>query len=66
MDRDLIEARLESLRRCVERVAAKTPSTAEKLTLDADLQDVIALNLQRAVQRGRREPYHCRHRSATA
>ena len=49
MDRDLIETKLESLRRCVERVAAKTPSTAEELALDADVQDVIALNLQRAV-----------------
>ena len=50
MDRDLVEAKLESIRRCVERVAAKTPSTAEQLALDADVQDVIALNLQRAVQ----------------
>jgi hypothetical protein len=29
MDRDLIEAKLESLRRCVERIAAKTPSSAD-------------------------------------
>jgi uncharacterized protein YutE (UPF0331/DUF86 family) len=50
MDRDLIETKLESLRRCVERVTAKTPSTAEQLARDADAQDVIALNLQRAVQ----------------
>ncbi len=50
MDRDLIEAKIESLRRCVERIAAKTPSSADHLTHDPDLQDIIALNLQRAVQ----------------
>ena len=50
MDRDLIETKLESLRRCVERIAAKTPSSADQLTSDPDLQDIIALNLQRAVQ----------------
>jgi hypothetical protein len=50
MGRDLIEAKLESLRRCVERIAAKTPSSADQLTRDPDLQDIIALNLQRCVQ----------------
>jgi uncharacterized protein YutE (UPF0331/DUF86 family) len=50
MDRNLVEAKLESLRRCVERIAAKTPSSADQLTQDPDLQDIIALNLQRAVQ----------------
>ncbi len=50
MDRDLIEAKIESLRRCIERIAAKTPSSADQLTRDPDLQDIIALNLQRAVQ----------------
>ena len=50
MDRNLIEAKLESLRRCVERIAAKTPSSADQLAQNPDLQDIIALNLQRAVQ----------------
>jgi uncharacterized protein len=50
MDRDLVEAKLESLRRCVERIAAKTPSSADQLAQNPDLQDIIALNLQRAVQ----------------
>lgn len=50
MDRDLIEAKLESLRRCIERIAAKTPASSEQLRRDPDLQDIIALNLQRAVQ----------------
>lgn len=50
MDRDLVETKLESLRRCVERIAGKTPSSVEQLVRDPDVQDIIALNLQRAVQ----------------
>lgn len=50
MDRDIVQAKLESLRRCVERIADKTPSSTDRLAHDPDLQDIIALNLQRAVQ----------------
>lgn len=50
MDRDLVETKLESLRRCVERIADKTPPSVDQLVRDPDLQDIIALNLQRAVQ----------------
>lgn len=50
MDRDLVETKLESLRRCVDRIADKTPSSVEQLLQDSDAQDIIALNLQRAVQ----------------
>jgi uncharacterized protein YutE (UPF0331/DUF86 family) len=50
MDRDLVAAKLESLRRCVERIADKTPPSSQDLAQSADLQDIIALNLQRAVQ----------------
>jgi len=50
MDRDIVESKLESLRRCIERIAAKTPSSVEPLSQEPDLQDIIALNLQRAIQ----------------
>ena len=50
MDRVLIEQKLESLRRCVARVAAKCPAGIETLANDADLQDIVVLNLTRAVQ----------------
>jgi hypothetical protein len=50
MDRNIVEAKLESLRRCVERIAEKTPPSAGHLIHDPDLPDIIALNLQRAVQ----------------
>ena len=50
MDRNIVEAKLESLRRCGDRIAEKTPASADQLSHDPDLQDIIALNLQRAVQ----------------
>ena len=50
MDRDVVGAKLESLRRCVERVRAKTPESVEALAGDQDAQDIICLNLERAVQ----------------
>ena len=50
MDREVIEQKLESLRRCLKRIAEKCPAEPEKLISDLDLQDIIALNLTRAVQ----------------
>lgn len=50
MDRRLIEEKLESLRRCVERVRERCPRDAEALANDPDAQDIVALNLIRAVQ----------------
>lgn len=50
MDRVLIEQKLESLRRCVAQVAAKCPAGIETLANDAGLQDIVVLDLTRAVQ----------------
>jgi len=50
MDKILIEQKLESLRRCIVRVIDKTPEQQEILAKDVDLQDVIVLNISRAVQ----------------
>lgn len=50
MDREVIEQKLESLRRCLRRVADKCPPDPEVLTRDIDLQDIVTLNLTRAVQ----------------
>jgi uncharacterized protein YutE (UPF0331/DUF86 family) len=49
VDRGLVEEKLEALRRCVARIAAKRPPTAAVLAANPDLQDIIALNLTRAV-----------------
>jgi uncharacterized protein YutE (UPF0331/DUF86 family) len=50
VDRTLIEKKLESLRRCLVRIREKCPPTAEQLSRDPDAQDIVALNLTRAVQ----------------
>jgi uncharacterized protein YutE (UPF0331/DUF86 family) len=50
MDREVVEQKLESLRRCLQRLEDKCPSSPEILAADLDLQDIIALNLSRAVQ----------------
>ena len=50
MDRDVIERKLESLRRYVSRVESKKPFTRERLEREEDLQDIIAQNLTQAVQ----------------
>lgn len=50
MDRAVIDQKLESLRRCLARIRSKQPFTPEQLASDFDLQDIVALNLTRAVQ----------------
>ena len=50
MDREVIEQKLESLRRCLQRVTDKCPPDSETLSRDPDLQDIVAINLTRAVQ----------------
>ena len=50
MDKDVLMNKLESLRRCVQRVQDKTPASSDLLKGDYDLQDIIVLNLERAVQ----------------
>ncbi|TSA49846.1 MAG: DUF86 domain-containing protein [Nitrosomonadales bacterium] len=50
MDREVVEQKLESLRRCLRRIETKRPPDAATLIADIDLQDIISLNLSRAVQ----------------
>ena len=50
MDQDIVRQKLESLRRCVERVTQKCPADAATLAADPDLQDIVTLNLSRAIQ----------------
>ena len=42
MDRDVIEKKLESLRRCLKRIEAKCPADAQTLVDDPDTQDYLA------------------------
>jgi uncharacterized protein YutE (UPF0331/DUF86 family) len=50
MDKDVINRKLESLRRCIARITSKMPMTRDELRSNYDLQDIVALNLERAVQ----------------
>ncbi len=50
MDREIVEQKLESLRRCLQRVTDKCPNDPAILAADLDIQDIVALNLSRAVQ----------------
>ena len=50
MDRLIVERKLDSLHRCLKRISGKCPASIEALQADIDLQDVLALNLSRAVQ----------------
>ena len=50
MDNEVIEQKLESLRQCLHRIQGKCPSSAESLAKDFDLQDIVTLNLTRAIQ----------------
>ena len=50
MDRAVVERKLESLRRCLMRVRDRCPATAAELAMDPDRQDIVSINLTRAVQ----------------
>ncbi|KMT64720.1 type VII toxin-antitoxin system HepT family RNase toxin [Catenovulum maritimum] len=50
MDNEVVLNKLESLRRSLNRIQTKTPESCELLVNDYDLQDIIVLNLERAIQ----------------
>ena len=50
MDKVVLAAKLESLRRCVGRIEQKRPCWSDLRAGEPDIQDIIVLNLTRAVQ----------------
>lgn len=50
MDQLILSEKLEALRRCVQRVEEKRTDSPDELRNDIDRQDIISLNLTRAVQ----------------
>lgn len=50
MDATVVAQKLESLRRCLSRIETKCPADPAQLESDFDLQDIVSLNLSRAVQ----------------
>lgn len=50
MDIDIIRSKQDSIARCIARIETKSELSYEALLEDYDAQDVITLNLERAVQ----------------
>ncbi len=50
MTSESISAKLVSIGRCIERIVQHTPPSASDLAGDYDSQDIVSVNLQRAVQ----------------
>ena len=50
MDKMIILSKIESLERCLIRIQTKSPASLDSLQNDLDCQDIIVLNLERAVQ----------------
>lgn len=50
MNETVIRYKLESLQRCIERIQQKSVISKNEFLSDIDAQDVVILNLERAVQ----------------
>ncbi|MBB86569.1 MAG: hypothetical protein CMP06_04615 [Xanthomonadales bacterium] len=50
MVEDVVRNKIRSLMRSLERVRTKIPASADALANDVDLQDIVVINLERAVQ----------------
>lgn len=50
MDQQLVNRKILSVKRCIERIEENLPSSVETLSADIDQQDILSINLQRAVQ----------------
>lgn len=50
MDQVIIAEKIESLRRCIQRIEDKKPDNVNFLIQEQDLQDILVINLTRAVQ----------------
>ena len=50
MNSVVIKTKLESLRKCLDRIKSKKPESLDRLLGDIDMQDIIALNLERSIQ----------------
>lgn len=50
LDVEMVDARLRELSRRLRRVAARQPASVKALVADEDLQDILARNLEVAIQ----------------
>uniref|UniRef100_A0A7C3E8G3 DUF86 domain-containing protein n=1 Tax=Gracilinema caldarium TaxID=215591 RepID=A0A7C3E8G3_9SPIR len=50
VDKVLVVSKLESLLRCIHRIELKRPDSIDKLITDIDIQDILIVNIERAIQ----------------
>ena len=50
MDPLIVNTKLEALRRCVKRIEERRAHSADALRASPDLQDIVSVNITRAVQ----------------
>jgi len=50
MDRIVLEKKIDSILRCLTRIEQRLPANESEFILDYDAQDVVVLNITRAVQ----------------
>lgn len=50
MDQIIIDSKIDSILRCIDRINTRLPDTREAFLQDLDAQDVIVLNISRCVQ----------------
>ncbi len=50
MDDDVLHEKIESIRLSLARIKSKQPFSADELATNFDLQDIVSVNLQRAIQ----------------
>jgi len=50
MEKRVINTKLENLRNCVARIESKRPASSDLLEKDYDIQDIVSVNLERAIQ----------------
>jgi uncharacterized protein YutE (UPF0331/DUF86 family) len=50
MENDVILKKMEALRHCVHRIEEKRPGEWQHINENYDLQDILSINLERAVQ----------------
>jgi uncharacterized protein YutE (UPF0331/DUF86 family) len=50
MKNDVILKKMDSLQRCLKRIEEKSPENWDTIEEDYDLQDILTINLERAVQ----------------
>jgi uncharacterized protein YutE (UPF0331/DUF86 family) len=50
MDKRVVSQKIDNLINCLNRIDSRKPNTAQELASNYDLQDIVSVNLERAIQ----------------